>query len=150
MNLQRIDTTIGGAICLLVGWGASTLLHECGHLAVAGSLGLPASLGTLTLTTGSVFVHGDMTTIETALVAVAGSLGLIIIGWLLTATRSQHIRMVGIVFLCRAWIDALPLCDLDGAIMAESTGYVIAWVVVLAAVLICGGRILDTMQGAIR
>ena len=146
MNWKTIDTSLCGAICLLVGWGAATLLHEGCHLAVARSLGLPTSLGTLTLTTGSVFVQGDMTNIETALVAVAGSLGLIIIGWLLTRASSVYFRMMGIMFLSRAWIDTLPLFDLDGAIMAEGTGMVIAWAVVVAAVLVCGGRILEVLQ----
>jgi hypothetical protein len=147
VNWKTIDSALCGAICLIIGWGAATILHECGHLAVAGTLGLPASLGKLTLTTGSVFVVGDMTTTETALVAVAGSLTLIAIGLILTGARSRYVRMVGIVFLCRAWIDALPLCDLDGAKMAEGTGMVIAWIVVIAAVLVCGGRILETIQG---
>lgn len=146
MKSNPIDTTILGAVCLLVGWGAATLLHECCHLAAARSLGLPASLESCTFTTGSIFVHGDMTTIEIALVAVAGSFGLIIIGWLLTCASSIYVRMIGIMFLSRAWIDTLPLFDLDGAIMAEGTGMVIAWAVVVAAVLVCGGRILEVLQ----
>lgn len=146
MNWKTIDTALCGAICLILGWGTATLLHECCHLAAARSLGLPASLGKLTFTTGSVFVSGDMTNIETSLVAVAGSLGLIIIGLILTRASSVYIRMIGVVFLCRAWIDALPLCDLDGAIMAEGAGWLIAWAVVVAEVLICGGRILEALQ----
>jgi len=51
MNHKHVDSTLCGAICLIVGWGAATLLHECCHLAAARSLGLPASLGKLTLTT---------------------------------------------------------------------------------------------------
>jgi hypothetical protein len=142
MTWKQIDTTASGAICLLVGWGAATLLHECCHLAAARSLGLPASLGKITLTTGSVFVHGDMTNIETALVAVAGSIGLITAGVLLVRLSSNPAaRMVGVIFLSRAWIDALPLFDLDGAIMEESTGWLIAWTVVIAEILICGGMI---------
>lgn len=150
MNWKTIELAICGAICLILGWGTSTILHECGHLAVAGTLGLPASLGTLTLTTGSVFVEGDMTATEIALVAVAGSITLIAIGLILTRSRSRYVRMVGIVFLCRAWIDALPICALDGAKMAEGTGMVIAWAVVIATVLVCGGRILETIEGAAR
>ena len=146
MNWKTIDSALCGAICLILGWGTATILHECGHLAVAGTLGLPASLGTLTLTTGSVFVAGEMTATETALVAVAGSITLIAIGLILTGSRSRYIQMVGVMFLSRAWIDTLPLFDLDGAIMAEGTGYVIAWAFVLVAVLVCGGRILETMQ----
>ena len=77
MNWKTIDSALCGAICLILGWGTATILHECGHLAVAGTLGLPASLGPLTLTTGSVFVAGEMTAIEIAMVAVAGSVTLI-------------------------------------------------------------------------
>ena len=146
MNWKTIDTALCGAICLILGWGTATLLHECCHLATARSLGLRATFGSCTLSTGSVFVQGDMTNIETSLVAVAGSLGLIIIGWILTRASSVYIRMIGVVFLCRAWIDALPLCDLDGAIMAEGAGWLIAWAVVVAEVLICGGRILEALQ----
>lgn len=146
MQVKRIDTNILGAICLLIGWGAATLLHEGCHLAVARSLGLTATLGACTFTTGSVFIHGDMTNIETALVAIAGSAGLILIGWILTRASSVYVKMMGIMFLSRAWIDTLPLFDLDGAIMAEGTGMVIAWAVVVVAVLVCGGRILDVLQ----
>jgi len=147
MNLKHVDSTLCGAICLIVGWGTATLLHECFHLAAARSLGLPASLGKLTLTTGSVFVSGDLTNIETAMVAVAGSMGLITIGVLLVRISSNPVaRMVGIMFLCRAWIDALPLCDLDGVIMAEGTGLVLAWAVVIAEILICGGMIWYTLN----
>lgn len=147
MKSNPIDSSLCGAICLLVGWGAATLLHECFHLATARSLGFPASLGKLTLTTGSVFVPGEMTNIETALVAVAGSIGLIAIGVLLVRlSNNPAARMVGIIFLCRAWIDALPLCDLDGAIMAEGAGWLIAWMVVIAEILICGGMIWYTLN----
>ena len=147
MNHKHVESTICGAICLIVGWGAATLLHECCHLAAARSLGLPASLGKITFTTGSVFVSGDMTNIETALVAVAGSIGLITAGVMLVRLSSNPAaRMVGIIFLSRAWIDALPLCDLDGAIMAEGTGWLIAWTVVIAEILICGGMIWYTLN----
>lgn len=147
MNYKKIEETLCGAICLIVGWGSATILHECFHLMTASALGLPASLGKLTFTTGSVFVSGDMTNIETALVAVAGSIGLITIGVLLVRLSSNPAaRMVGIIFLCRAWIDALPLCDLDGAIMAEGAGWLIAWTVVIAEILICGGMIWYTLN----
>jgi len=146
MNWKTIDSALCGTICLIFGWGASTILHEYGHIAVASTLGLPASLEKITLTTGSVFVTGEMTATETALVAMAGSLVLIIIGLLLTRASSIYIRMIGIVFLCRAWIDALPLFDLDGAIMAEGTGMMFSWVFVVAELMVCGGRILEALQ----
>jgi len=98
----------------VVGWGASTILHECGHMAVAQSLGLPVTFGTFTLTPGSVFVSGDLTDAQAALIAVAGSLVLIIAGVLLVrGSGNPAVRMVGVVFLCRAWIDALPICELE-------------------------------------
>jgi len=143
---KRLEATICGAICLLIGGGASTLLHECGHLVAARSLGLQATLGGLTLTTGSVFISGNMTATETALVAVAGSIGLIVIGWILTGAQSQYVRMIGIMFLCRAWIDVLPICDTDGAWIASSAGYAVAATIVIAEVLICGGRILSVLD----
>lgn len=142
MNRKTIETALLGSICLLIGWGSATLLHECCHLAVARSLGLPATLGTLTLTTGSVFVSGDMTAIQAALVAVAGSLGLVIAGVAMVRLSSNPaVRMIGVVFLCRAWVDVIPVCDLDGAIFAGAAGYVIAVIILLAEVLVCGGMI---------
>lgn len=136
-----------GAACLLFGWGASTILHECFHLIVAMSLGLSASMEELTITTGSVFVTGDMTHVETTLVAIAGSLGLVIIGVLLVKGSNDIYRtMVGVIFLSRGWTDSLPLLDLDGAIMAESTGMLIAWTVVIVEVIICGGTILTAIS----
>lgn len=143
---NRIETVMLGGICLTIGWSFSTLLHECFHLVSAYSLGLDASLDAITLTTGSVLISGEMTSSETAIVAVAGSIGLIAIGVLLTRIKHPAARMIGIVFLCRAWIDALPLFDLDGAIMAEGSGWLIAWMVVIAEILICGGMIWYTLN----
>ena len=102
---KRIDTTICGAICLLLGWGVATLIHECCHLAAAHSLGLEASLGALTLTTGSVFVYGDMTSTQTAIIALAGSLGLVIAGVLMVRLSGSPpvLKMIGIIFLCRSY-----------------------------------------------
>jgi len=139
---KQLDTTICGAICLLLGWGVATLIHECCHLAAAHSLGLEASLGELTLTTGSVFVYGDMTPHETTLVAIVGSLGLIVIGVaLIRMSTHPAAHMIGVVFLCRAWIDALPLCTYDGALIAQGTGWMLAWMIAIAEILICGGTI---------
>lgn len=146
MNWKNIDDTICGALCLLIGWGSGTLLHELCHLMTARSLGLTATPGRCTLTTGSIIVHGDMSNIEIALVAVAGSAGLILIGLLLIKHSSKYLNMIGLVFLCRAWIDALPLLDLDGAMIAGSAGAVIAWGILAAEMLICGGAIFKVLN----
>ena len=147
MNWEKVDGALCGAICLLLGWSVGTLLHECGHFAVAQSLGLPASFGTLTLTTGSIFVHGELTDAQTALIAVAGSLTLIIIGVaLVRLSSSPALRMIGIVFLCRSWVDALPLCDLDGGILAGCVGYGIAMLIVIVEVLVCGAVIFGAIN----
>lgn len=146
MNQKNVETTLIGAICLIVGWGASTIIHECGHIAVARSLGLPASFGMLTLTTGSVFVSGDLTGTQTALIAVAGSLLLIIAGVLMVRlSRNPAVRLVGVVFLVRAWVDAIPSCDLDGGLIAGSAGYAIAMTILLVEILICGSVILNAI-----
>lgn len=147
MNIRdRFNTALLGGITLLFGWGSSTLIHEICHIIIARSLGLPASLGKLTLTTGSVFVSGDMTNTETALVAVAGSIGLIIMGWLLTRASSVYIRMIGVIFLCRAFVDAIPISTMDGALIAGSVGYLAAWSIVIIEVLISGGIILGELR----
>ena len=145
---KRIDTTICGAICLLLGWGVATLIHECCHLAAAHSLGLEASLGALTLTTGSVFVYGDMTSTQTAIIALAGSLGLVIAGVLMVRLSGSPpvLKMIGIIFLCRAFVDAIPINDMDGALIAGSIGYLAAWALVIIEVLISGGIIFEELQ----
>jgi hypothetical protein len=53
-------------------------------------------------------------------------------------SENKILHMVGVVFLCRAWIDALPICDLDGALIAGSAGYLLACGLVAAEVLACG------------
>jgi len=147
MNIGGIKTALLGAICLVIGWGAATLLHECGHMAVAQSLGLPVTFGTFTLTTGSVFVSGDLTDAQAALIAVAGSLVLIITGVLMVrCSGNPAMRMVGVVFLCRAWIDALPICDLDGGLIAGSAGYGMAILIPIVEVIICGSVIIDVIS----
>nr|QNO48556.1 hypothetical protein JAJEHNPH_00015 [Methanosarcinales archaeon ANME-2c ERB4]QNO48937.1 hypothetical protein OEPDFBKK_00013 [Methanosarcinales archaeon ANME-2c ERB4] len=151
---EDLDEVLCGAVCLIFGWGSATFGHECCHLLVARSLGLTATLGELTLTTGSVFVQGDMTSVETMLVAVAGSLGLIIIGLLLIHSfENKMIHMIGVVFLCRAWIDALPLFDLDGGIFMQSAcssigpaGLLVAWIFVILEVLVSGGAIAHAIK----
>ena len=54
--------------------------------------------------------------------------------------------MAGIIFLCRAWVDALPICGMDGGLILVNAGYVNAYVIVIAEILICGGLILDAIQ----
>ncbi len=146
MIWKRIDTAVSGALCLTIGWGAATLLHELCHLITARSLGLEATAERCTLSTGGVLIHTPMTPIETATVAVAGSIGLVIIGILLTKNHNSYIRLIGVIFLCRAWVDALPICGWDGGITAGAAGYELAVLFVIAEVLICGGVILDTVQ----
>ena len=148
MNPKRIEHAIFGAIVLLLGWGLGTLVHEGGHLLAARALNLPATLGQCTLTTGSVFVHGSMTDAQTTIIALAGSLGLVIAGVLLVRlSRDPALRMIGVVFLCRAWADALPITGFDGGIIAGSAGYGLAVLIVVAEVVICGNVIMDVVQG---
>lgn len=146
MKSNPVDSSLCGAICLLIGWGAATFIHECGHLAAAYSFGLEASFGALTLTTGSVLISEEMNSTETAIVAVAGSLILILIGVLLIRMKPPAARMIGIVFLCRAWIDALPLCTHDGAMMTGAVGFALPWSVAIVEILICGGMIWYTLN----
>lgn len=153
----NIDDAIIGAICLVFGWGSATLGHEWFHSAIAITLGYTVSLGDITLTTGSMFVHGEMTSIDTLFIAAAGSVGLILVGLsLIYSCNSRMMHMIGIVFLCRAWIDALPLCDLDGAIFAQSAcnvlgtaGYLLAWAFVLSEILVSGGAIAHTLKSGV-
>jgi hypothetical protein len=140
MNLLKsLDNSLCGALCLIFGWSVATVLHEGFHVGMAHVFGIPVSLGEITLTTGSVFVHGDMTPFETAVVAAVGSVGLVVVGLMLVyVSENKILRMIGVVFLCRAWIDALPICDLDGALVAGSAGYLVACGLVVAEVLACG------------
>jgi len=154
---SNIDDAIVGAICLVFGWGSATLGHEWFHSAIAITLGYTVSLGDITLTTGSMFVHGEMTSIDTLFIAAAGSVGLILVGLaLIYSCNSRMLHMIGVVFLCRAWIDALPLCDLDGAIFAQSAcnvlgtaGYLLAWAFVLSEILVSGGAIAHTLKSGV-
>jgi hypothetical protein len=146
--MKHFDTSLCGAICLIFGWGVGTILHECGHLAGAYAFGLPATLGQITLTTGSVFVQGDLTGAQTAVIAIAGSLCLMVAGVLMVRlSGNPMVRMIGIVFLCRAWVDMLPVGAFDGGILAGSAGYVVAMLIVIFELLVCGGVILDAIQG---
>ena len=137
---------LGGAI-LALAWGSSTFLHELFHIIVARSLGINAEFGNLTISAGSIITYGEMTSLETTLVAMAGSFGLIIVGTILIRCENNLLaKMAGIIFLCRAWIDAIPICGTDGGLIAGSVGYVNAYVIVIAEVLICGGFILNALQ----
>lgn len=146
MTLKQVNDAIIGALCLAIGWGTSTLLHELCHLMTARSLGIAATPGRCTLSTGSVIIYAPMTPLETAIVAIAGSLGLVLAGILLTGHHHMYVRMIGIVFLARAWIDVLPICGWDGGRIAGSVGYGTAVAIVIIEILICGGMIINTMQ----
>ena len=54
-------------------------------------------------------------------------------------------RMIGIVFLCRAWVDMIPIYDFDGGILAGSAGHVIVMMIVIFELLVCEGVILDAI-----
>ena len=143
MQMKRTETAIIGALCLIVGWGVGTLLHECCHLAGAYAYGVPAVIESLTLSTGLVLVYGDLTAIQTTVIALAGSLGLVVAGVLLVRlSGNPAVRMIGVVFLCRGWIDALPICGYDGGMIAGSAGYGLAILIVMAEVVICGNEIM--------
>ncbi|MEA1945302.1 MAG: hypothetical protein U9N07_08260 [Euryarchaeota archaeon] len=151
---NNMGEVICGAVCLIFGWGSATLGHEWFHSVVALTLGYTVSLGDISLATGSMFVHGTMTSIETMLVAIAGSLGLVIAGIILIYSyENKMLHMIGVVFLCRAWIDALPLCDMDGAVFAQSAysaignaGFFVAWMFVIIEILISGGAIAHVIK----
>ena len=145
--MKHLETALLGAITLLVGWGVGTLFHEGCHLAAAISLGIPATLDTCTLSTGSVTLYGSMTDAQTAIIALAGSIGLVIAGVLLVRlSAAPVVRMIGVVFLCRAWVDVLPVSGFDGGLIAGSAGYLIAVLIVMVEVLVCGGVILDSIN----
>lgn len=144
MNLK---TTLLGATMLLIGWGLGTLLHEGCHLLAAGTLGIPATLGPCTLTTGYVTLYGGMTDTQTAIIALAGSFGLVIAGVVLVRLSSNPaLRMIGVVFLVRAWVDMVPIAGRDGGLLAGSVGYLVAWIIVITEVLICGGVLFRMIQ----
>jgi len=145
--MTRISHALAGAICLLLGWGVGTLFHECCHLAAAYSLGIPATLGACSLSKGVVIIEGSMSPAQTAVIALAGSLGLVIAGVLMVRlSRVPAVRMIGVVFLCRAWVDVLPVAGYDGGLIAGSAGYAVAMMIVIAEIVVCGGVIMDTMQ----
>ena len=144
--MRKADVALIGAICLLVGWGSATVLHEMFHFLVAYLLGIEASFEYMTLSTGSVFVYGEMTPLETTFVAIAGSIGLVIVGVMLVEmTKWQCTKMIGVIFLCRAWVDTLPICGMDGGLVAGSAGYGVAVFIVIVEVLICGGGIFSEL-----
>ena len=138
----KLDNAFIGAIILSVAWGTSTVFHEVCHVFVAYLLGYESYIGAFTLSTGEMFVVGDMSALDTALVAVAGSVGIIVVGVLLVRSGSAYVKMAGIVFLCRAWIDVLPIVGFDGWLIAGSAGYAVAYMVAVAELLVCGGVIL--------
>lgn len=142
MYEKQLDNAFIGAIVLAVAWGISTVFHEVCHTLVAYFLGYESYVCELTLSTGSVRVVGDMSAFDIALVAVAGSVGIIVAGVLLVRTGSAYLKMAGIVFLCRAWIDVLPITGLDGWFIAGSAGYAVAYIVAVVELLVCGGVIL--------
>jgi len=147
MNRKRIETTLLGAILLLLGWGIGTLVHEGCHILAARTVGVPATLGLCTLSTGSVILHGSMTDAQTAVIALAGSLGLVIAGVALARlSHNPALRMIGVVFLCRAWVDVIPLAGYDGGLFAASAGYGLAMLIVIAEVLVCGDAIFGTVR----
>lgn len=117
-------------------------MHECGHLLAARAIGVSATLGDCTLSTGVVFIPDAVSSTHTMLIAMAGSVALMLVGTaLVTYSPAPAGRMIGVVMLCRAWVDMVPASGLDGWHVAGSVGYWGAFGLCIIEVLICGAVI---------
>ena len=137
-----IDAFTGGLI-LSVAWAFSTLFHEYFHAVAAMiAVGNRATSIEISLIEGSMVAYEAMSDIEAAIVAMMGTAGLIALGAIFIYRSTDRVmHMVGIVFLSRAWVDSLPLMNLDGGIVAAHAGLAFAWVIVAVEVIISGHAI---------
>lgn len=144
---EIINMLVGG-IVLVLSWILVSLVHEYFHSLTAIVLGYDVSIKDLAFNSGSMVVKGTMTDIDTSIVALSGFMGLTAFGLaLIYLTDLQSIHMAGIIFLSRAWIDSMPLYDLDGALLAQSSTPYLAWILLLFEVLISGAAIMHVTKG---
>jgi len=123
------------ALIILFAWGIATIAHEFGHIIMARCFGFVATLHTLSYSTGSVVIHGVMTPFELVAIATAGSAFLILTGTILIVLK---IQTIGIVFVLRSWTDMIPIGAKDGSIIADSSGLIVATVLLLIEIMIVG------------
>lgn len=144
---EIINMLVGG-IVLVLSWILVSLVHEYFHSLTAMALGYEVSIKELAFNSGSMVVKGIMTDVDTSIVALSGFMGLTAFGLaLIYLTDLQSVHMAGVIFLSRAWIDSMPLYDLDGALIAQSSTPYLAWILLLFEVLISGAAIMHVIKG---
>lgn len=122
------------ALIILFSWGIATIIHELGHIIIARCFGFVATIESIGFNAASVIIHGVMTPFELTAIATAGSAFLILIGAILIVLK---IQTIGIVFVFRSWIDMIPINGSDGFLIADSSGYLIAVVLLLIEIMVC-------------
>lgn len=147
-----------GALCLILGWGTGTILHECSHALIAAILGYETSFGAMTLTSGSIFVTGEILPLHGVLIASAGSIGIIAVGLILVyKSKCVECIMVGYIILVRGWVDMLPMTSLDGSyVMSSSTtllgtaGAVLCIGILLVEICVSGRALITVIERGIK
>lgn len=145
---NEIHHTLIGSIVLTLSWILVSLVHEFFHSLTAVLLGYQVSIKEIALNSGSIIVTGEMLPSHTALVAISGFMGLTTFGLaLIYFSEHQSLHMAGVIFLSRAWIDSLPLYEMDGALLAQSSTPILAWTLLLFEIAVSGGAIMHVIKG---
>lgn len=146
---NEINHIITGSVVLVLSWTLVSLVHEFFHSLTAAMLGYQISFNEIALNSGSMIVKGEMIPTHMALVAISGFIGLTTFGLaLIYLSEYQTLHMAGVIFLSRAWIDSLPLYDMDGALFAQSTAPIFAWLLLLLEIAVSGSAIMHVIKGS--
>ncbi|NOR47755.1 MAG: hypothetical protein GQ533_06890 [Methanosarcinaceae archaeon] len=145
---NEIKHIITGSVVLVLSWTLVSLVHEFFHSLTAAMLGYQISFNEIALNSGSTIVTGEMLPSHTALVAISGFIGLTTFGLaLIYLSEHQSLHMAGVIFLSRAWIDSLPLYEMDGALLAQSSTPILAWTLLLLEITVSGSAIMHVIKG---
>lgn len=134
MNPKYIITPILIPIVFFV----STAIHEYSHIAVAHMLNIECELDYISMMCGRMTLYGHIASTDMAMIAAAGSIGIIIFASaLMVLPDIFYSKVSAIIIFGRAWLDMRPIAGLDGGVLVESIGYNITIYILVVEIIVC-------------
>lgn len=100
----------------------STLIHESGHFLVAIFLGYQVELCHISLLSGSTIIYNLTNVTHIGIIAIAGSVMVIICGIIFITWDWAPFKIIGCVFFARVCFDMIPYESSDIVIFCDTIG----------------------------
>ena len=133
-----------GVFALIGGVLMMSPIHEFSHMVVAKLGGHDVVMDGIGINSGSITVIGNLSSFDSSIIAMGGTLGVVAVGLaLIYLTDSHTLRISGVVLLCRAWVDTIPWSDVDGSILAQISSMSTAWLFSIIVLLVSGVAVMS-------